>query len=441
MSLWKKLFGGGRDSRAISHHAISDISVTPASKTDVELRIRGTSETIGCLEALELGLKLALGHLELAKEKHQTMHFEYGTIKADLTGQEIFALSLLLQIEAIPLAGEVIEGGWRGQAGRALLNRIEEGAPIMTMAEKARAGREALKDPGATTGKKHLATDGLYSKLKRVIEAARPVDDRSSAQKALDEAFLSACTEGQTDAVKELLAKGANVDARGSGGVTGLIKAIALDHLEVATALLAHGAAVDERNNNEETALLHASSRGHLAIVETLLAKGADVNAKGNIGGTPLMQAAHFGHIDIVRALLFAGAEVDAKNIDGTSALYMAARQSHVEVVRALLSHGADANTRTNDSFAVLAIAAEKGHLEIVKLLLAHGAEVDTQNNWGATALIAACVRDHVDVVQELIAHGANVLIVSKSGDSALKQARSDTVKALLASAKEGTKP
>ena len=447
MSFWNKLLGSkdkspAQDSPAQTPSAQKQpvqkgsqkekFSVTPVGKTTLELRIEDTAETLECLEAIKLACELAEAHGKLVSERHRSINFGYGKIKTELTGKEVFELSLTLQIVAIPLGNEAIEGGWSSKSGQKMLDVLENAAPKMAYVESIRASKEALNDLSTMTGKEHLAADEFYKKFKQVVDSFKT---KKNTNPELDRALFDACQKGQLEAVKDLLAKGADVNVKGDHGITALIKAISLGHLEVAKELLAHGVDVDATNSNDETALLHASQRGHLEVVKALLAAGADANAKGNIGGTALMQASHCGHLDVVTALLAAGANVDAKNIDGTSALFMATAKGRLEVVKALLAQGADANTTMNDSFNALMRASQDGNLEVVKELLAHGANVNARNDYGVTPLMQTSFKGHLNVVKELLAHGAEVNARSHSGDTALSLASWDEVKASLVNA------
>jgi ankyrin repeat protein len=405
--------------------------VKPIGKTTIELRIDGVTENLECVEAIELACTLAVAHAELVKNRRRTISFGYGKIRTELNGKEIFEISLTLQIVAIPLGNDSIHGGWGGKSGRQLLSSIESAAPNMALAESLRASREALSDPGAMTGKEHLAVDELYKNFKQVVDSLKT---KKNTNRELDGALFDACKNGQLEVVKDLLAKGADVDAKGALGATCLIRAINLGHLEVAKELLAQGADVDARNNNGETALLHASQEGQVELVNSLLASGADVNATGNIGGTALMQASYYGHLGVVKALLAGGANVDAKNIDGTSALFMATTRSHLEVVKALLAQGARANTRMSDGFTALMRASQDGNLEILKELLSHGADVNAKNTNGYTPLMLCAYKGRIDVAKELILRGADVNARSNNGDTALKLAGAEEVRALLVS-------
>ena len=73
--------------------------------------------------------------------------------------------------------------------------------------------------------------------------------------------------------------------------------------------LIAKGADVNAKALIGETALMMASGKGHKEVVELLLAKGADVNAKRTDGATALMMATEKGHKEIRELLIKAGAK------------------------------------------------------------------------------------------------------------------------------------
>jgi ankyrin repeat protein len=62
----------------------------------------------------------------------------------------------------------------------------------------------------------------------------------------------------QTDTVKMLLAKGADVNAKDDYGYTALIWAAYLDYSDIVQILLEHGAKVNIKNNHGESPLLLA---------------------------------------------------------------------------------------------------------------------------------------------------------------------------------------
>ncbi|OGP52762.1 MAG: hypothetical protein A2Y65_03625 [Deltaproteobacteria bacterium RBG_13_52_11] len=112
-----------------------------------------------------------------------------------------------------------------------------------------------------------------------------------------DELF-SAVEKNDIQKVKELIAKGADVNVKEEHGNTPLIKAASRGYTEIAELLIAKGADVNAQNwSMGNTPLILAASWGHTGTTKLLIAKGADVNAKAKDGQTPLMGAAYSGYI------------------------------------------------------------------------------------------------------------------------------------------------
>ncbi len=97
-------------------------------------------------------------------------------------------------------------------------------------------------------------------------------------------ALTTAALKGQTDVVKDILDKGADVNER-SGCAWGW--------------------------DPNVTALSCAAYGGHIETVKVLVERGADVNARSSDGWTPLMSAAYVGHAGIAKLLIERGADVD----------------------------------------------------------------------------------------------------------------------------------
>jgi len=123
---------------------------------------------------------------------------------------------------------------------------------------------------------------------------------------------------GKIEAVKQHLAAGTDVDAKGMTGWTPLHMAAMSGRKEIAELLIAKGADVNAENNLHKTPLdlaedeiadlirkhggkrgaavsIHAAAVvGNIEAVKQHLAAGADVNAKDNVGKTPLDWAIRF---------------------------------------------------------------------------------------------------------------------------------------------------
>ena len=105
------------------------------------------------------------------------------------------------------------------------------------------------------------------------------------------EQFFEASVEGDSEAVKDFLARG-TVDVNSQDKIFG------------------------------ETALHKASKNGHFGIVELLLSSNADPTIKTKVGKTPVHFAATQGHINIVKLLYDTGADLKAKDMHQLTPLH-----------------------------------------------------------------------------------------------------------------------
>ena len=220
-----------------------------------------------------------------------------------------------------------------------------------------------------------------------------------------------ACGRDKTNALalaKLLLAKGALVNATNVTRETipPLEWAISSDNTELVKMLIERGADVKTRTDVGSTPLHSAADRGDLEIMEILIAHGADVNAKITGGTTPLHGAAWGGDAAVMKLLLSKGAEADAKRSDGLTPLINAAgpgAESHgKECVELLLAKGVNVNATDENGETPLHKAAYYGNKDVVELLLVHGASINATNKNGQTPLniatkpeITALLRQH----------------------------------------------
>ena len=146
----------------------------------------------------------------------------------------------------------------------------------------------------------------------------------------------TAAKTGNIEAVKQHLAAGADVNAKdGIGGTTPLHKAAHFRRREVVELLIDKGADVNVKGTGGLTPLHIAKTK---EITELLITNGADVNAKSNGGGTPLHQAAGNSHKEVAQLLISKGADVNAKTKRGETPLDQAKR--HPETAALLRKHG-----------------------------------------------------------------------------------------------------
>ena len=228
-----------------------------------------------------------------------------------------------------------------------------------------------------------------------------------------------AAARGAAGVVRALLSRGAAADLLADGGVSPLLVACGVGHVDVVRMLLSApggGRVVDARcDESGTTALFAAACSGHLDVVRAQLSAGAAVDLQDRRGASPLWAASQAGHLAVVHALLSASASVDLPGPARASPLWISCRHGHAEVARALLSHGADVELRCEDGITPLAAASYAGHLDAVAALISEGgAQVDPPGSvgegpQGMAPLYAASQEGRVAVVRALLAAGAEV--------------------------------
>jgi ankyrin repeat protein len=173
----------------------------------------------------------------------------------------------------------------------------------------------------------------------------------------IEQELIDAVGENNVPEVRRLMSVGADVNTRDSDqGLTPLLEASGLGHVQVVNDLLEHGADIQAQTTSGSTPLHWACIGGHLAVVNELLSPndssngattsllgkrgrrgGADTEAKDNIGDTPLHDASRNGHMAIVKALLSGGANILATDHDGMPPIHQAVTFGNSEVAKYLL--------------------------------------------------------------------------------------------------------
>ena len=291
-------------------------------------------------------------------------------------------------------------------------------------------------DAGASFTKEHAVTPGakeLFEAIRRgQVSAMRSILDRNPKLiGAVDESgstplTLAAYWAGPAE-VKELLARGADPNAKNDGGVAALIPAT--DNLEMTRLVVEAGADVNARTEDGSSALMVVARRaGAVPVAAYLLEKGADIGAATADGITALHRAAQSGDVDMIKLLVERGANVNAQPKSGPVPLASAVVFGHGAAVRYLLSKGA----KPNVGDVGLSRAVFQGNVEIVKALLEAGAEMKNSGMvfpgfGGPEPILAlACFSYNADpqIVRMLLDRGADPAGKSQQGRTPLDLAR-----------------
>ncbi|GAB1232014.1 hypothetical protein UT4_04800 [Ferrigenium sp. UT4] len=157
-----------------------------------------------------------------------------------------------------------------------------------------------------------------------------------------------------------------------------LIKAVRTGDTEAVRRLLAGGADANAADAEGATALMHAAYRGDIGMVQLLLAAGADVNATDPAGWTALMKSCYNGELDrgfadVAQVLIDAGANIEAPIGYGVRPLMLASGYGETAVVETLLKAGADVLAKNEGGFTALMMVKQKFYVDVINLL--HEAE------------------------------------------------------------------
>lgn len=249
---------------------------------------------------------------------------------------------------------------------------------------------------------------GLSTMVTTLLDAGADVHIHSGKYERT--ALHEACQIGHVQMTRELLKRGAVINALTSMKETPILLAASMGHGDLVALLLEYGADPSVADNIGELPLHWASKRGFLQVVRVLLEKGhrADINHISRDGWSPLSLAALFGHVDIVKLLLHFGANLSGCNHKKQDVLQNSADPNQTDFTRVLSSTGQK---------LPLHFAAKRGHFAIVKLLLEEdGSEVNASDPVGWTAIHFSSDAGHLNVTQLLLDCGADISMVDVEG-------------------------
>ncbi|XP_054432493.1 protein phosphatase 1 regulatory subunit 12B isoform X5 [Pteronotus mesoamericanus] len=224
--------------------------------------------------------------------------------------------------------------------------------------------------------------------------------------------FLAACSSGDIDEVKRLLARGADINTANVDGLTALHQACIDENLDMVKFLVENRASVNQQDNEGWTPLHAAASCGYLNIAEYFLNHGASVGVVNSEGEVPsdlaeepamkdlLLEQVKKQGVDLEQARkeeeqqmlqdsrqwLNSGRIEDARQArSGATALHVAAAKGYSEVLRLLIQAGYDLDVQDHDGWTPLHAAAHWGVKEACSILAEALCNMDARNKLGQT--------------------------------------------------------
>jgi ankyrin repeat protein/catechol 2,3-dioxygenase-like lactoylglutathione lyase family enzyme len=231
------------------------------------------------------------------------------------------------------------------------------------------------------------------------------------------ELFFAACTKGDVDVLRSLLAKDSSLaraaDPKGDySGWTGLHSAAQGGNLEAVRLLLEHGADPNAREAGDNTYPLHwAAANRQLEIVRALLDAGGEPLGIGDVHGLDVIGWATFYHTpagapgekpEVARLLIERGARHH---------IFSAISVGDMDLIRQVVKQDPKTLNRRMSRFeggqTALHFAMSLKRYDVLDLLIELGADLEAEDQSGHTALASAMMRGDREAISRLHAAGA----------------------------------
>ena len=255
-------------------------------------------------------------------------------------------------------------------------------------------------------------TAAMFAAREGAADAIRALGDTHANLNALDpegtSALIIAVINGHYDAMAALLDKGADPNVADIKGMTPLYAAVDVHTLATTFGRPDPPRTVTDGSIDAVRRLLAAGANPNARLKGTVLKRVYDAgdNRLGE-GATPLMRAARGGDATLMRILLAAGADAKLTQKSGNNPILLAAGASAgrsgaedarvpeaaaLEAITVAVDAGVDVNAvnATGDTAMHLAATTNQGSPSIIRFLAARGANLNVKNKAGRTPLDGA---------------------------------------------------
>ena len=236
-------------------------------------------------------------------------------------------------------------------------------------------------------------------------------------QATLNNALGAAVAGDQTEAIKFLVQRGADINHLSSWNTPLIINAIMLDHFIAAKTLIELGADITIKGCRKQdldifidwqwTPLMCAARKGNLELVKLLVKQKANINETGWSQSAEDLEtstdiAAYSGHFETLKFLIKNGGQIR------TNTLFKVVRSGHLEILNYILPKKFDLNQPGSfQGRSLLIEAAWWGHADIAEFLIQKKINVNQTDKLGLTALQHAKNEGHTGIYKLLKQNGA----------------------------------
>ena len=203
----------------------------------------------------------------------------------------------------------------------------------------------------------------------------------AAAEVAAYSGLHAAAHRGDITKIEQLIAGGADVNARDPYGRTPLHVATHARKPDAVRALAKGGANLNLLERDRYDGVTIAAVANDEESLRALLALGASAKlVTSRYDGTALIAAAHLGHHGVVKQLIAAGAPLDHVNNLHWTALIESivlgdGGARHIETLRALVAAGANPQLADRSGHTPLQLAKGRGYRNMVEILETAGAK------------------------------------------------------------------